>query len=162
MAQAIRALVSTTCLGGERLTERLGLRERYLVECEGAALDDGSLEESSRPVRDEVGEHGQAAGRLARDGHVVGVAAELRDVALNPAQRSLLVHKAVVPSRPARPRGQSGMREEAERTKPVVDRDDNEAVRRELRAVVVAGAILRETAAVDPHEYRPSCVAVQR
>ena len=44
------------------------------------------------------------------------------------------------------------MREEAERAEAVVDRDDHHAIRRELGAVVVAGAVLLEAAAVDPHQ----------
>ena len=54
------------------------------------------------------------------------------------------------------------MREEAERAEPVVDRDDDDAVRRELGAVVVEGAVLGEPAAVDPHEHRPPRVVAQR
>ena len=42
------------------------------------------------------------------------------------------------------------MREKAERSQPVVDRDHDGALGRELGAVVVAGAVLREAAAVDP------------
>ena len=109
-----------------------------LVQRERAALHDRPLEEPARAARDEVGEHRQAAGRLAGDRDVVRVAAELRDVALHPAQRRLLVHQAVVAGRAAGPRGERRVREEAERAEPVVDRDDDDAVRRELGAVVVA------------------------
>ena len=74
---------------------------------------------------------------------------------LYPAQRRLLVHQAVVAGRATGPRGERRVGEEAERAQPVVDRDDDDAVRRELRAVVVAAGVLGEAAAVDPHEHRP-------
>ncbi len=48
------------------------------------------------------------------------------------------------------------MREEAERAEPVVDREDDNAVRRKLGAVVVAAGVLGETSAVDPHEHGPA------
>ena len=56
------------------------------------------------------------------------------------------------------------MRQEAERAEPVVDRDDDCAVRGKLGAVVVAAGVLGETATVDPHEHRPAAfvTAVQR
>ena len=84
-----------------------------------------------------------------------------RDVALDPAQRRLLVHQAVVAGRAARPGGERRVREEAERAEPVVDRDDDDAVRRELGAVVVAGAVQGEASAVDPHEHRPATFAAR-
>ena len=64
--------------------------------------------------------------------------------------------KPVVAGRAAGPRGERGVGEEAERAQPVVDRDDDGAVRRELGAVVVAAGVLREAAAVDPHQHRPT------
>jgi hypothetical protein len=96
---------------------------------------------SPRAGGDQVGEHGQAAGRLARDGHVVRVAAEPADIGPDPAQRSLLVHQLVVAGRTAGTRGQRRMSEKPQRAEPVVDGDDDRAVGRELGATVVAGAI---------------------
>ena len=107
-------------------------------------------------------EHGHAAGRLSRDGDVARVAPERRDVGLYPAQRRLLVHQAVVAGRATGPRGERRVGQEAERAQPVVDRDDDDARRRELRGVVVAAGILGEAAAVDPHEHRPPGVATHR
>ena len=51
------------------------------------------------------------------------------------------------------------MREEAERAQPVVDRDHDGALRRELGAVVVAGGILSEAASVNPDEHRATISA---
>ena len=87
------------------------------------------------------------------------VAAELLDVAPYPAQRRLLIHQAVVARRAARPRSERRVREEAERAQPVVDRDHDGALRRELGAVVVAGGILSEAASVDPDEHRATISA---
>ena len=125
VAQAPRGLVRAADLGGERLAEGLGVGERLLVQRERAALHDRPLEEAAGTARDEVGEHRHATGRLAGDRHVVRVAAEPGDVALDPAQRRLLVHQPVVAGRAARPRGERWMREEAERAEAVVDRDDD-------------------------------------
>ena len=161
-AQARRALVRAADGGGERLARRLGRGQRLLVQRERAALHDGPLEQPASAGRDQLGQHRQAAGRLARDGHVARVAAEPGDVALDPAQRRLLVHQPVVAGRAARPGGQRRVREEAERAEPVVDRDDHRAVRRELGAVVVAGAVLLEAAAVDPHQDRAPAKAATR
>jgi hypothetical protein len=52
--------------------------------------------------------------------------------------------------------------EAAERAEAVVDRDDDGPGRRELRGVVVEGAVLGEPAAVDPHDDGPLCVMAQR
>ena len=84
-AQARRGLVRAADLVGERLAEGLGVGERLLVQRERAALDDRPLEEPARAVRDEVGEHRHAAGRLARDRHVVRIAAEPCDVVAAPS-----------------------------------------------------------------------------
>src|SRR5262249_11998412 len=65
------------------------------------------------------------------------VAAEPADVLLHPAQRCLLVHQPVVAGRAAGVRRQGGVRQEAERAEPVVDRDGRRAVCRELGGVVV-------------------------
>ena len=52
------------------------------------------------------------------------------------------------------------MGEEAERAETVVDRDNDRAVRCELGTVVIAGAVLDETSAVDPHEHGPVTAGV--
>ena len=46
------------------------------------------------------------------------------------------------------------MGQEPERAQSVVDGDDHGALGRQLRRVVVAGAVRGQTAAVDPHEHR--------
>jgi hypothetical protein len=43
-----------------------------------------------------VAGHALAASRLAEDGHVVIVATERTNIALDPAQRQLLIHQAIV------------------------------------------------------------------
>ena len=98
-AQARRGLIRAPDRGREALAEGLGGGEGQLRQREGAALHDRPLEEPSGTARDEVGEDGQATGRLARDGHLVRVAAEPRDVLLHPAQGCLLIHQPVVAGR---------------------------------------------------------------
>jgi hypothetical protein len=46
------------------------------------------------------------------------------------------------------------VREEAECSKPVVDGDDHDAVRRQPGGIIVAGTLFREAAPVDPHQNR--------
>src|SRR5689334_14512993 len=53
------------------------------------------------------------------------------------------------------------MCEEPERAEPVVDRDDDGAGGRELRTVVVACCVFRETATVDPDEYGMSALTAR-
>ncbi len=110
LAQAVGGLVGTTNLVGERLAEGFGLGERHLVQRECAALHDRPLEQTTRPVRDKMGEHRDATGGLAGNRYLMRVAAELRDVVPDPAQRLLLIHEAVVAGRAAGPRGKRGMR----------------------------------------------------
>ena len=108
-----------------------------------------------------MGEHRHATGRLARNRHVLRIAAELLDVVPNPAQRRLLIHQAVVAGRATGPRGERRVGKEAKRAQAVVDRDDDDSGRREFRSVVVAAGVLGEAAAVDPYEHRPLSVATQ-
>ena len=152
-------LVGTADAGREGLTERLGVGQRQLGQRERAALHDRPLEQPPGVAGDEVREHGQAAGRLTGDGDVARVAAELVDVALHPPQRGLLVHQPVVAGRAAGSRRQRGMGQEPERAEPVVDGDDHGAFGGQLRRVVVAGAVRRQAAAVDPHEHRTAATA---
>ncbi len=160
--KARRGLIRAPDGGREALAERLGGGEGQLRHREGPALHDRPLEEPSGAARDHVGEDGQATGRLARDGHPLRVAAEPRDVLLHPAQRGLLIHQPVVAGRPSGRRRQRRMRQEAKGAEPVVDRDDNGAIRGQLGGVEVARGILRQAAAVDPHEHGSGRAAPER
>ena len=122
----------------------------------GAALRDRAVEEARRERRRELRVHAQPAGRLAEDRHVVRVAAELRDVALHPAQRGLLVHQAVVAGAHGRatPALSAGCARKPEPAEPVVDRDDDRALLDEPRRVVVVALADRQRAAVDPDHHR--------
>ena len=81
------------------------------------------------------------------------VAAEAGDVALHPAQGGLLVHQAVV-TRLAVRVGQRRVRQEAERTEPVVDGDHGYAVCHQPGGIVVIAFAGHQRAAVDPHHDR--------
>ncbi len=96
----------------------------------------------------------KTTGGLARDRDVAGVATELADVGLYPAQGGLLVHESVVACCAARPRCQCRVGEEAEGAEAVVDGGDDDARRRLLCRVVVAAGVLGEPAALNPHEHR--------
>ena len=81
------------------------------------------------------------------------VAAEAGDVALYPAQGGLLVLQAVV-TRLALGVGQGRVRQEPERTEPVVDGHHGYAVLNQLGGVVIIAFAGYQRAAVDPHHDR--------
>jgi hypothetical protein len=108
IAQALRGLVRAADGGGELLAGGLGHSQRLLGQREGSALHDRPLEQPAGAGRDQLGQDRQAAGRLAGDGDVVRVTAELYIVALDPAQGRLLVHQAVVAGRATQPGGAEG------------------------------------------------------
>ena len=114
-----------------------GRHAAHLQPHPAAALRDRAVEETLGLWRsDERADH-DGAGRLAGDGDVVRVAAERRDVLLDPLQRGDGVHHPVVAG--AAVAGflrQLGMREEPERTEPVIHRDDDGPFDREVLAVI--------------------------
>jgi hypothetical protein len=130
-----------------------------------AALDDRAIEQPSRERRRDELSDAHPARRLAEDRDAPRIAAELRDVAPHPAQRRDLIEQPVVAGRALwRFRGERGVREEAERAEPVVERDDDGALLRQPAAVVplLAPEAGEESAAVDPHHHRPQVVAAER
>ena len=104
--------------------------------------------------------HRRRARGLARYRDVVGIAAELRNVALDPLQRGDLIEKTVVARRAMGRLGrQFGMREEAQRADAVVEIDEDDALFGEVFAAVhrhPAGAE-GEAAAVDVDDHRQLC-----
>ena len=91
-----------------------------------------------------------------REGDVAGVAPECRDVALHPLERGDLVSEPVVAARPGRGLGaQLGVGEEPQAPEPVVEGDDDEPGRRELRPAVQRDrrAAELERAEVQPDEH---------
>jgi hypothetical protein len=103
-----------------------------------------------REGRDEVRDHVQTAGRLADERDAPRVPAEPVDVGLDPPQRELLVHDAVVPGGLER-----GVGEEVEGPEAVVEPHDDDVARLDERGRVVrlAGAA-GVGPAVDPHHHR--------
>ena len=128
--------------------------ERDVLDAD-PALVDGAMEQPARQRRLQVrGDAGAATG-LAEDRHVAGIAAEGRDVALDPFQRSLLIHDAVVDGQMAFAIN-CRMREEAKRADPVVERHDHYAAAAdELAAVIVVALATIHAAAVEPDHHRP-------
>ena len=114
-----------------------------------------------RPVVEGIGRRcaedrgdGSGAGRLATDGHLPGVAAEVGDVVVDPLQRGDLVADAVVLRS-----GEGGVEvaelHEAEHAEPVVDgHDDDVTLPSERGAVVGVAGTGGVGAAVDPEEHR--------
>src|ERR1700678_1701457 len=122
-----------------------------------SALADDAREQSLG----ERGGHERArrlrTGGLARDRDLVGIAAEGRNVALDPHQRCDEVVQAVIAGRAMlRLGGEFGMREKTKRVETMIDGDDDDAAPGQTRAVIAwlgAGAD-DEAAAVNPNHYR--------
>ena len=121
-------------------------------------LDHRLVEEAPRLGRDHQPVHQNAARRLAEHGDVGRIAAEGRDVRLDPLQRRDDVHHAVVPRRFFRGplRRQRRVIKEAQPAQPVVQRHHHDAAPRKVVALVErrrAGAV-DQRPAVDPHHDR--------
>ncbi len=124
----------------------------------GAGLRHRALEQALGLRRARQGGHHAGAGRLAHDGDLVRITAELGDVGLDPLQDRDGVHQGIVArSVVAGFLGQLGMGQEAQGTQAVVHGDDHRALLGEIIAVVGDGgaAALGVGAAVDPHHHRP-------
>ena len=104
--------------------------------------------------------HRRRARGLAGYRDVVGIAAELRDVALDPLQRRDLIEETVVARRMMRRFGrQLRMGEEAQGADPVVEVDEDDAFPGEVFASVHRhpARAEREAAAVDVDDHRQFC-----
>jgi len=135
--------------GGERLVAR---GEPVAAT---AALDDGLVEQLARPAQ--VAAHREAAGGLAEEGHVAGVAAERRGVGPHPLEGQALVEQAVVPHRAVVGLGRQLLGgEEPERAEPVVRAHHHDAFGGQVVTLVVGHVVrtLDEAAAVDPDHDR--------
>ena len=102
--------------------------------------------------------HRHATGAFAEDGDIAAVAAEGADIPLHPFQRGDHVEHAVVGDGSASGFfGQQRMRERTETPKAIVERDNDDAALRELRAVIEFGAAraIHEPATMYPHHHGP-------
>ena len=149
------------CLAHEFNAGALGIVERYRRTArrreEGAALADRAMEQAARQRRRHQGADRLGARGLAGDGDLAGIAAERRDVALHPLQRGHQVEHAVIAGGVNRRlRRQFRMRQESKRIEPMIERDDDDALCRQI-GPVIAGLGARtddKAAAVDPHHDR--------
>ena len=136
---------------------RLLVRHRPRAADAGAAVRDGALEESLRERRRGQAVHGARAGRLPGDRHAGRVAAERRDVVVHPSQRGNLIEQPVVARRVvARLLVEIRVREKPEHADPVIEGDDDQALRGQSLAVVGrdrSGAF-DVPAAIDVDEHR--------
>src|SRR4029453_4638736 len=123
------------------------------------ALRDGADEETPGERRSHQVPHRKGTGRLSENGDLIRIAAKRRDVPTDPLQRRDLIEKTVVPRRvmlgfP----GQLRMGQKSQRADPIVQADDDDAFRCELRAVVDShrARAFVEAAAIDPeHDRQP-------
>jgi hypothetical protein len=133
---------------------------RSLGQVVSTAFGDGAGEQPAGSGGGELGQDAEPARGLAEDGDAAGIAAEAGDVALDPAQRGLLVHQAVVARRAARLGGEGRVGQEAERAQPVVDGDDDHALAHQRRRVIVVALAGHQRPAVNPHHDGPGAEAV--
>ena len=124
-----------------------------------AALGDDAVEVLMGALHQRQQGHAGAARGFAEDGHVVGIAAEARDVLMDPLERHHLIHQAqVLGVRIVRAVRQVGQVEKAEHPDPVLDggHDDVRVLLHEIVAIVgrVHRAALFKRAAMDPDHHR--------
>jgi hypothetical protein len=102
-----------------------------------------------------MNQHRAAARRFSENCHRLRVAAEGRDVALNPLERGTLVHVAVVAAHiVGRLSRQRRVGEEAEPAHPVVHADDDDTLLRQRVGRVKRRAPMHEPPAVNPYHHR--------
>src|SRR6185436_10960009 len=134
-------------------------RATHVCTERAAAHADSAMEQTATQRARLQDRHARRSRGLAHDRDVARITAEARDIALDPLQRRDLIEESVVAGRVLRRFGsQLGMREKAERADAIRQRDVDDALLRELFAVVVghrSGAD-RETAPVDPDHDRHS------
>ena len=157
-----RRLVRAARLVGERLAGGLGVGERLLGQRERAALHDRPLEQPARAARDQWTSTDTPPADWPAIVTLCGSPPNWAMLCRTQRSAAMLIHQAVVAGRATGPRGERRVGKEPERAEPVVDRDHDGAVCGELGAVVVAGAVLGEATAVNPHQHRPVSVAAQR
>src|SRR5271163_2553044 len=93
-----------------------------------------------------------AAGGLAEDRNVPGVAAEGRDVVTHPLHRELLILQAVVPSL-MRFAVERALRDESQVAEAIVDRHDDHAPPDERSRVVIGSGASGQAAAMNPEHH---------
>ena len=133
-----------------------GQRQDRLA-CRGHArrLQDRALEQAARQPRDHVRHDRTAAGRFAEERHLLRIAAEQRDVALDPLQRGELIQIAIVAARIAgRFPGQRRMGKEAEAAHAVIHADDDDALGGQRVGGILRRVSVHQRAAMDPDHHR--------
>ncbi len=109
--------------------------------------------------------HRAATGGFAEHHYIVGVAAEGRDVLAHPFERSDLVHIAVIAVQSVRILcGQRREAEKSETAETIIEADEDNAVLREMRAVIDGrrGTAIDEAAAVNPDHDRQLLRGIRR
>ena len=108
----------------------------------------------------QLGLDAAAAGRLARDGDVLRIAAEGRNVPLHPAGGKLLIQVTEIGGSLRRLAGQIGVRQEAEHVGAVVDRHHHNTPAGQTFAVKLhlVGRADHQAAAEVPYQHRQAFV----
>ena len=129
-----------------------------------AALHDGTLEEALSLV--DARQQGDAAraSRVAKNGHIIGVATEGCDISFYPAQRLELIEDAqVATAGKSLPVGQRREVEEAEQSQAIANRDEDDLGMRLDKAVTPVARVARSIAdirtAMNPDHDRTSSAA---
>jgi len=151
---------------GDPRIRHVAAEHRRAAERARAALHDRTAHEPVRRGRTEHRAGAHRTRRLAEQCHAIGIATERGDVVRDPAERVDLIEQSVV----ARDAAwivciEARIGEIAERTEPIVDRHDDDAVRpREVTTIVqrIVARPRRVTAAVDEHHHRMRTAALRR
>src|SRR5690554_6404514 len=122
-----------------------------------ATLRYGALEQAFSQRRSTKHAYRNAAGRFAKDGHLVGVATKGGDVVLDPLQTSNLVEQSVVTGYAVGTLGtQLGMGQKAQLSHPIRHTDHHNPLTGQVLAIVygVRGRSKTEPSPINPHHYR--------
>ena len=139
----------------------LGVQRRGLQA--GAALQNDPAVEPRRRWRRHQVTGAPGAGAFRKQGDVLGVAPEGRDIGLHPAQRRLLVHQTIVAAGVLARFGKARMGQPAQGAEAEVERHDHPAlISRQPRRVVVGPCSDREGAAVQIDHDRQGRVGASR
>jgi len=124
-------------------------------------FNDRALEQSPRQWRRDEDTHAHTTGGFTKDRDATGITAEARNVSPYPCQRRDLIHDAVI-ARGERSgfRGERRMGEEAERTQPIVQRNDDSTFCGQHGTIVPVFTAEpgKEPTSMDPHHYRAPTV----
>ena len=143
------------CTGSLNLIQSIDL----IITVNGSAHDKGFVKQTLSQRGSDQCIYGKCTGRLAHNGHIVGIAAELGDIALDPFKRlDPVQHSIVSRSSTCRLSRQFGMSKETKNTDTIVDADIDHILTGHQFAVIngAGGAAAVEAAAMNVNNDRTS------